>query len=242
LNRLLLLILAGCVGLSACSKKEEVASAIAPPSAAAAAAPNSGKILQIQQSGSYTYAEVEGSGGKVWIAGGPLSAKPGDIVQWGDYAMMKNFHSKTLDRDFAEILFVNSWGPQGAIPAQVAPHGGMPAQAAPHGAMAGGMPGAMPSAMPAGHPAVASTAPMAQPAAGGSEQGSVKSVTVAAGYTYLEVDQGGSVVWVAAPETPIKAGDKVRWGPGPVMQNFTSKSLGRTFDSIVFASQVEVVR
>lgn len=220
MNRLLLLALAGCVGLSACSKKEEVTAAAAPSAAtavpsASAVLPNSGKVLQIQQAGPYTYAEVETAGQKIWIAGGPIAAKQGDSVQWGDYAVMRNFHSKSLNRDFAEILFVNAWGPVGGGTAQVAPHG-----------------------------AVAGQAPVAsqQPAVAGANQGTVKSAAAAAGYTYVEVDQGGSAIWVAAPETPVKVGDKVRWGQGSVMQNFASKSLGRSFDRIVFASQVEVVR
>lgn len=227
LNRLMLLALAGCIGLSACSKKEEVAAAVAPnaiapstnnamaPASINAAAPNSGKVLQIQQAGPYTYAEVEVSGGqKVWIAGGPIAAKPGDTVQWGDYAVMQNFHSKSLNRDFAEILFVNAWGPAGGMTAQVAPHGA-----------------------PVGHPAAQD-----QAAATGANQGSVKSVMAAAGYSYLEIEQNGSTIWVAAPETPAKVGDKVRWGQGSVMRNFASKSLGRTFESIIFTGQVEVLR
>lgn len=199
MNRLLLIALVACIGLSACSKKEEVAAAIAPPSASATT-PNSGKVLQIQQAAGYTYAEVDSRGQRIWIAGGPIEVKPGDTVQWGEYAVMQNFHSKTLGRDFEQILFVNAWGPAGGVTAQVAPHGAA------------------------------------------ASQGLVKSVAAAAGYTYVEVDQGGKLVWVAAPVTLVKVGDTVRWEGASVMHNFTAKSLGRTFERIIFASQVAVVQ
>jgi hypothetical protein len=124
---------------------------------------------------------------------------------------MRNFSSKSVGRTFAEILFVDQWGPAGAMGTMTSPHGSM-AAAAP---MAGG---------------------------GGGDTGVVKSVSNAGGYSYIEVDRGGKVVWVAAMETPMKPGDKVQWQGGSEMQNFTAKSIGRTFDRIVFASSVAVVR
>jgi len=96
------------------------------PAMPVAAAPNSGKVVQTLQAGGYTYAEVESSGRKVWIAGSPIQIKAGDIVQWGDYSIMQNFNSKTLNRTFDEILFVNAWGPAGTAPTPVAPHGKLP--------------------------------------------------------------------------------------------------------------------
>ncbi|HZX33667.1 MAG TPA: hypothetical protein VFF03_20115 [Rhodocyclaceae bacterium] len=237
MNRLLFVVLAAAIGLSACSKKQEApataapaaANATAPASAApatpptlSASAPNSGKVLQVLQAGSYTYAEVEAEGKKLWIAGGPIQIKAGDTVQWGNYAVMNNFTSKSLNRTFEQILFVDNWGPQGGSTVQVAPHGNMPA-AHP----------APPSGASAGH--AAAPAP-------GARQGVVKSVANAGGYTYLEVNQGDSSLWIAAPETAVKAGDKVSWDGDMVMRNFTAKSLGRTFDQIVFANSVTVAK
>ena len=39
-------------------------------------------------------------------------------------------------------------------------------------------------------------------------------------------------------ETPVKVGEEVEVAEGAVMTNFTSKSLGRTFESIIFSSGV----
>ncbi len=87
--------------------------------------------------------------------------------------------------------------------------------------------------------------PPAAPAAAagdGAGGGIVKSVADAGGYSYIEVDRGGSTVWVAAMQTPMKPGDRIEWQGGSEMRNFTAKSLGRSFDRVVFASAVAVVR
>lgn len=230
MNRWLLLAVAASVGLSACSKKEETAAptAAAPATVAPAAAPavsattpNSGKVVQLLQGGGYTYAEVETSNGeKVWLAGGQIEVKVGDAVQWGDAAVMTNFASKSLGRSFDRILFVNAWGPVGAALTGVAPHGTAPA-------------GQHPPMQQAAQPAQAApTAP--------ANVGEVKSVINGGGYTYLEVLKGDKAVWVAAPETAAKAGDKVSWSDGMVMTNFTSSSLNRKFDEIIFTSGVKI--
>jgi hypothetical protein len=82
-------------------------------------------------------------------------------------------------------------------------------------------------------------APMAM---GGQNSGIVKSSQTVAGYTYVEVQQGAGSVWIAGPETQVKVGDKVAWDGGAVMNNFTAKSLNRTFDKIVFAGGIAVVK
>jgi len=56
-----------------------------------------------------------------------------------------------------------------------------------------------------------------------------------AGYTYLLIDSGTEKTWVAIPETTIEKGTKVIYKPGMVMKNFFSKTLNRTFDSIIFS-------
>jgi hypothetical protein len=57
-------------------------------------------------------------------------------------------------------------------------------------------------------------------------------------YTYLQVSRGKGAVWIAAYKNDIKKGDTVRYSNGAVMTNFTSKSLNRTFDEIVFVDFV----
>jgi hypothetical protein len=55
------------------------------------------------------------------------------------------------------------------------------------------------------------------------------------GYTYLQVNADQGKVWVAIPETQVKTGQTVTCAPGMTMHNFTSKTLNRTFEAIVFS-------
>ncbi|WP_136795620.1 MULTISPECIES: DNA-binding protein [Desulfosediminicola] len=57
----------------------------------------------------------------------------------------------------------------------------------------------------------------------------------AAGYTYLQVDNGSTKDWVAVPETQVQIGDHVTYNSGMEMSDFHSKTLDRTFPSIIFA-------
>ncbi len=66
--------------------------------------------------------------------------------------------------------------------------------------------------------------------------GKVLETMDAGGYTYLKVDTGLSQPWVAIPQAKVAVGQKITYEPGMVMKNFASKTLNRTFDSIVFSS------
>lgn len=55
------------------------------------------------------------------------------------------------------------------------------------------------------------------------------------GYTYMLLNAAQGKVWVAIPETPVKTGQTVTSTPGMTMHNFTSKTLNRTFEAIVFS-------
>ena len=59
-------------------------------------------------------------------------------------------------------------------------------------------------------------------------------------YTYMEVSQGNKTIWLAVNTTPVKKGDTVRFDDGMKMTNFYSKSLKRTFPSILFVSRLVV--
>lgn len=209
----------------ACSKTEAPPAAPQATAPAQAAAPatgprNSGKVLQVQQGGGYTYAEVTAASGQsVWIAGAQINVKAGDTLEWGSYDVMRNFTARSLNRTFDEILFVSQWGPAG----------GATVTTSPHGTMGGAAPPMSMTMVPPG-------------GAGGGDKGVVKSVVNAGGYSYIEVDRGGATLWVAATEVPMKAGDKIEWQGGSEMRNFTAKSVNRTFDRITFASSVAVVR
>lgn len=55
------------------------------------------------------------------------------------------------------------------------------------------------------------------------------------GYTYMLLEIGADKIWVAVPEMQVKVGDDVVLMPGHEMRNFASKTLNRTFESIIFS-------
>lgn len=91
---------------------------------------------------------------------------------------------------------------------------------------------------PAPTPQTAATNPT--PGAGGSNQlpknGKVAKAMHAGGYTYMQIEKDGKEFWIAATMMNVKKDDYVRWGDAAVMKNFSSSTLHRTFDEILFVT------
>jgi len=77
---------------------------------------------------------------------------------------------------------------------------------------------------------------MAESADTPSLSGKVVETMNAGGYTYVCLEKSGKKTWVAVPQMKVTVGQEMTFAPGAVMKNFPSKSLNRTFDSIVFSS------
>lgn len=58
------------------------------------------------------------------------------------------------------------------------------------------------------------------------------------GYSYVQIEKDGIKTWVAVPQTTVKKGETMTFNPGMQMKNFTSKTLGKTFDAIYFSSGI----
>ncbi len=67
----------------------------------------SGKVTDVIDVPQYTYVELKHGGEKIWLATAKTSVKKGDTVSFADGQAMHDFHSKTLNRTFKEIYFVN---------------------------------------------------------------------------------------------------------------------------------------
>ena len=65
--------------------------------------------------------------------------------------------------------------------------------------------------------------------------GKVVETMNAGGYTYVCLEKRGNKMWVAVPEMKVTVGQKIGFQPGMEMVNFTSKSLNRTFERIIFS-------
>lgn len=86
--------------------------------------------------------------------------------------------------------------------------------------------------------APAPSQPGAMAPAGDPLSGKVIETMNSGGYTYVCIESSGVKTWVAMPQTTVKVGQQISCQPGGVMQNFTSKTLNRTFASIIFSPGV----
>ncbi|MGP1677507.1 MAG: hypothetical protein ACTS6J_10155 [Burkholderiales bacterium] len=97
--------------------------------------------------------------------------------------------------------------------------------------------------LPAGHPGVnTKNAGNGAPEAQLPQKAKVLSTIDAAPYTYLEVTQNKKTLWLAANAVPAKKGDVIRFDNGMVMTNFHSKTLNRTFPSVLFVNRVVITK
>lgn len=73
-----------------------------------------------------------------------------------------------------------------------------------------------------------------------NDEGIVMEVLDTTGYTYMELQNGDRRFWIAAPTTQVKPGDHVRFIQSMSMENFTSKTLNRTFRRVIFVSSTMI--
>lgn len=59
-----------------------------------------------------------------------------------------------------------------------------------------------------------------------------------AGYTYVRVEEKARTFWIALPEARVEVGETISFYEQMLMENFTSRSLNRTFDRILFVEAI----
>ena len=69
-----------------------------------------------------------------------------------------------------------------------------------------------------------------------TETGTVVETMQVPGYTYMLVDHGAGQSWVAIPERKVATGAKVSYTADMTMNNFTSKTINKTFETIIFSA------
>ena len=79
-------------------------------------------------------------------------------------------------------------------------------------------------------------APAAASGGPGKLTGTVAETFNGGGYTYLRVSTPSGDEWAAVPEVTVEKGQHVTLDVQMTMEQFESKTLGRTFDRIAFAS------
>ncbi|WP_078462444.1 hypothetical protein [Solemya velum gill symbiont] len=68
--------------------------------------------------------------------------------------------------------------------------------------------------------------------------GKVIETMSSAGYTYIRVEEKGKTFWIALPEFQVSVGETISFYEQMLMENFTSKTLNRTFDRILFVEGI----
>ncbi len=115
MNRYALVVLV--LSAAACGNSEPAATtastaapsvpeALTSPPADGDAATVSGVVAETMNSGGYTYARLTTGGAEIWIAGSEFPVAVRDTITAAVDMPMENFHSRTLNRDFAVIYFV----------------------------------------------------------------------------------------------------------------------------------------
>lgn len=83
---------------------------------------------------------------------------------------------------------------------------------------------------------VAAAAPAAP--ASGTISGTIAETMNSGGYTYALLQTGSKSEWIATGELPVKVGERVSATIDMPMENFTSKTLNRSFPLIYFVTGV----
>lgn len=73
---------------------------------------NSGKVLEVIDSPMYTYLKVTGAKSPLWLAAYKTDIAKGASVKYSNGVAMENFHSKSINRTFDVIVFVDSVVPE----------------------------------------------------------------------------------------------------------------------------------
>ncbi len=73
-----------------------------------------------------------------------------------------------------------------------------------------------------------------------THKGKVTATMDSGGYTYIEFEENGTRLWAAAPKFTVSVGDTIEFSKAMPMNNFHSKTLDRTFESILFVGGIKV--
>lgn len=75
--------------------------------ASAANLPNEGKVVDVKEAGGYTYVEVTYKDATRWLAAPRTAVSKDAVVRYGNGSVMKDFFSKSMNKTFPEILFLD---------------------------------------------------------------------------------------------------------------------------------------
>lgn len=236
----------GCAGTATVAqptvKPEAITQGAAKPALGSDMRSLSGKVVETMNAGSYTYVNLEKDGQQFWAAVPTVKVSVGQDIAVRPGIIMGKFTSNSLKRTFDDIVFSPGLvtGANESLPSS---------------------PQAAEStiALPTGHPPMnakqqidpGQTAPDAKAQWNGhtgmmgkmelpgngftAVSGKVVETMDSGGYTYIRLENDGKSVWAAVPTMKVSIGQELKLQAGQKMPNFKSKSLNRTFDSVIFS-------
>lgn len=71
-----------------------------------------------------------------------------------------------------------------------------------------------------------------------SHTGKILETMNSGGYTYAKVSEGSDEFWIALPITPVEIGQTITFSEQMWMSGFTSKTLNRQFDRLLFVDKL----
>jgi len=110
-KKIFCLIITGFLALALAGCKDEApkpADQTPAPQAAPTAQGKTGNVVETMNSGGYTYVQVDTGTEKFWAAAPEFVVKVGDAVIVPEGMLMQNHTSKSLDRTFDQIFFVEA--------------------------------------------------------------------------------------------------------------------------------------
>ena len=63
-----------------------------------------GKVVSVVDAKQFSYIEVQDGNKTQWLASPAVAVKAGNVISYADGEIMAKFHSKTLNRDFSNLL------------------------------------------------------------------------------------------------------------------------------------------
>jgi hypothetical protein len=185
-----------------------------------------GRVVETFKSGGYTYINLEQNGKTNWVAVPDATVSVGQEIEVKPGSQMGRFTSKALNRTFESIIFSS-----GVV---VTDATGAAAPAVPAKPQSDSTP------LPPGVTSKKGMKHMGMMSQSGETEsalsGKVLETMDSGGYTYIKLEKNGTQSWAAVPTMKVKVGEVMELQSGAVMTNFTSKSLNKTFDSVVFSA------
>ena len=230
---LVAVLLGGCAGTATVTQPTAKSEAVPQNSEKAVAVPEkpffSGKVIETMNAAGYTYIQLENDGKKAWFAVPGVKVNLGQEVEVRPGMQMGSFNSKSLNKSFESIIFSSGLvvAPTAAPPATV------PSAASEQ------------ISIPPGHPPMDAASPSNSGKATKEQllnagvvgiTGKVVETMNSGGYTYILIASGDKKIWGAVPTMEVTVGQELQLLPGQTMTNFNSKSLNRTFESVIFST------